>query len=90
MQQAGSTNIAVAVRMRPLLAGELRNGHSSEKLVMDQSREEVEYFSEKFKQYKAFKFDKVFGMNSSQADIFEETQVPILLSKVVDVGLRVI
>ena len=39
----GSTNIAVAVRIRPLLNAELHAGHRAEKLIVDQEKQEVLY-----------------------------------------------
>ena len=71
----GSTNIAVAVRIRPLLNAELHAGHRAEKLIVDQEKQEVLYaappltpsfFNEKFRQYKGFRFDHVFGLSSHQ------------------------
>lgn len=39
--QSSSTNIAVAVRIRPLLPSELHSGHRVEKLIVDEEKKEV-------------------------------------------------
>ena len=68
-----SNSIQVCCRIRPLRNNELRN---NEKVVVEPlSETEAGYYDQKAKQWKSFVYDKVFGPDQSQQDIFEEVRV---------------
>ncbi|GMH79153.1 hypothetical protein TrST_g6968 [Triparma strigata] len=74
-----SNSIQVCCRIRPLRNNELRN---NEKVVVEPlSETEAGYYDQKAKQWKSFVYDKVFGPDQSQQDIFEEVE-PLCLSVV--------
>ena len=68
-----SNSIQVCCRIRPLRSSELRN---NEKVVVEPlSETEAGYYDQKARQWKSFVYDKVFGPDQSQQDIFEEVRV---------------
>ena len=79
-----SDNVQVAVRCRPLSSSEEKAGHSVV-VKVDRVRGEVtltppttkeRHLGEK--QQRAFFFDSVFGFDSHQLDIYNETARPIV------------
>ena len=72
-------NIQVCCRIRRLTAKEIKAG---EKVVIEPlSPSECGYFDKKSETWKSFAFDKVFGPDQGQQEIFEEVE-PLCLSVV--------
>ncbi|GMH73896.1 hypothetical protein TL16_g06314 [Triparma laevis f. inornata] len=74
-----SNSIQVCCRIRPLRSSELRN---NEKVVVEPlSETEAGYYDKKNGEWKSFVYDKVFGPDQEQQDIFEQIE-PLCLSVV--------
>ncbi len=77
-------NIKVAVRLRPLLEEEVRNGHKSDKIQLNQDQNSVTSVNDRQGGYKHSKFDYVLEMGASQKKVFDKTGIPKLIKSVVD------
>ena len=77
--QKVSNSIQVCCRIRPLGVDEM--GRKERVVVEPLSETEVGYFCSKSKQWKSFAYDKVFGPDQSQQEVFEEVE-PLCLSVV--------
>lgn len=83
--------INVVVRMRPLLPQELSEGGKSQLVTLNNSTNTVKYSpltfrlaSAKGKTGREYCFDKVFGPETSQEQLFSECGIPSLIEKVVE------
>ena len=76
----GSDNVQVAVRCRPLSSNEEKAGHSVVVRVDSEQGEVVltPPTSKSHEKPRTFFFDSVFGFDSQQLDIFNETARPII------------
>jgi kinesin family protein 4/21/27 len=82
MNQEGGTvdaavSVKVAVRVRPLSGGEKKEG-SRAVLKLDQTKAFIDAGGDR-----KFDFDYLYGQNSEQSNIYEQTTVP-LLNRVMD------
>ena len=75
----GGTNVQVAVRCRPMNQSERTAGQPSVINCDQQGRSiQVSYGPAGKKVSKSFAFDKVFGMYSTQEEVFEQMVRPIV------------
>ena len=70
-------NIQVCCRIRPLAAGESRQG--LHEVAQSLSETEVGCFDERTRSWKSYAFDKVWGPESRQKDVFQDVE-PLALS----------
>eukprot|EP00347_Sterkiella_histriomuscorum_P020722 403336729 len=80
---SSNANIKVAVRLRPLLRDELNRDLKSTKIKAINDIGQIQVQNEKTSGYKAFRFDKVFNEQTSQKEIFEQTEMNHLINQVV-------
>ena len=73
------TNVQVAVRCRPTSDDERSKG-AVEVLSCDPASHEVRIACNRPQGEKSFTFDKVFGPEATQADVFEYSVAPLVLS----------
>ncbi|OMJ88197.1 hypothetical protein SteCoe_9931 [Stentor coeruleus] len=78
-----STRISVAIRMRPILKEEVDQGQTNSKVFIDSAEKAIVVSSIDQKQQKKFLFDSVFDEITPQNELFNSTQIPELLKKVV-------
>ena len=57
--------IRVAIRIRPVLESEKKQGYKSTKLAANLDTQEIKYLSDDPKQGKIFKFDQIFNESCS-------------------------
>lgn len=77
------SNVRVAVRVRPLLSYEEKAGHGSNLMQINTDSNQISIFQNDNNTKKNFQFDKILDDKFSQQEIFEELQIPALISKVV-------
>jgi kinesin family protein C2/C3 len=70
-------NIQVCCRIRPMTANEKQQG--LHEVVQPLSETEVGCFDERTKSWKSYAFDKVWGAESKQMDVFQDVE-PLALS----------
>ena len=70
-------NIQVCCRIRPMTAGESKQG--LHEVAQSLSETEVGCFDERTRSWKSFAFDKVWGPESRQKDVFQDVE-PLALS----------
>jgi kinesin family protein C2/C3 len=70
-------NIQVCCRIRPMSAGESRQG--LHEVAQSLSETEVGCFDERTRSWKSYAFDKVWGPESKQKDVFQDVE-PLALS----------
>jgi hypothetical protein len=70
-------NIQVCCRIRPMTAGESQQG--LHEVALSLSETEVGCFDERTRSWKSFAFDKVWGPESRQKDVFQDVE-PLALS----------
>ncbi|KAL3803316.1 hypothetical protein ACHAW5_006080 [Stephanodiscus triporus] len=70
-------NIQVCCRIRPMTAGESRQG--LHEVAQSLSETEVGCFDERTRSWKSYAFDKVWGPESRQKDVFQDVE-PLALS----------
>lgn len=78
------SNVRVAVRVRPLLPHESEKGHKRNLLSVDTDSSTISIFQQDNNTKKNYSFDKILTEEHSQQDVFEQLQIPGLISKVVD------
>ena len=82
------SNVRVAVRVRPLLAHEIKSGHSQTQLKILQDESVISIAQpntrENQETRKNFRFDKIIDEGCSQAEVFEQLQIKGLISKVIE------
>lgn len=74
-----SSKIKAAIRIRPFLKHEIKNGYTNSCIRANQQRKEVEVYDGHNR--KNFNFDYIFNENTSQDDIYSECQVDHLIDK---------
>jgi kinesin family protein 4/21/27 len=75
------TRVGVAVRLRPLLADELRQGHSNTLVSVDPQRQMVVVSDRNVT--RKFQFDLVFGEQSTQEEVYSRCGMEFLIKKFV-------
>ena len=78
------SNVRVAVRVRPLLSHEIESNHKTNLMNIDPDQNEISIFQTDNNTKKSFSFDKILDERHSQQEVFENLQIPGLISKVVD------
>ena len=78
------TRIGVAVRIRPLLSEEIRQGRRNTFIKTDARGQTVTVGVPQQNSSRAFKFDLVFDEQSSQGEVFERCGVNFLVKKFVE------
>jgi hypothetical protein len=71
-------NIQVCCRPRPLLPQEIRDGA---RVCVDTAENELAFYDRRAEAWRSFAFDKVWSMDSLQADVFADVE-PLALSVV--------
>ena len=79
-----STRIGVVVRVRPLLENEIAQNMQETKLFVNKKDNEICVNISDDKYSKTFKFDKVFDSQSTQEELFTQSNIPNLVSKVIE------
>lgn len=77
-----TARIKVAVRIRPFLESEWRNGYTNSLMFPDRTAGEVSVNLDN--QSKSFKFDHVFGEEDNQQTVFNECGIEQLVDKAIE------
>ncbi|KAM3129999.1 hypothetical protein pb186bvf_017895 [Paramecium bursaria] len=72
--------IRVAVRLRPLLESELKDGYTNTRI--ETINNEIQIKEEKIR--RSFKFDHVLPENAPQSQVYKDCEIDFLISKVVE------
>jgi signal transduction histidine kinase len=77
----------VAVRVRPLMQHELKNGDDGSRVVVDTDKAAINVFQDEninSNNCRTYKFDQVFDNTSSQQDVYRGLGIENMAKKVVE------
>lgn len=77
-----SNKIKAAIRVRPFLPSEIKNGYKNSRVMIDQGRKEICVHEDNIK--RSFHFDYLFSEDNSQEDIYHGCKVDHMIDKAIE------
>ena len=77
-----ASKIKAAIRVRPFLPSELKNGYRNSSLSIDQQNKEI--FISEDSSKRAFHFDHLFGQDASQEDVYKGCKIDSMIDRAIE------